>query len=168
MLMKDQNKYKLLPNTDTHNCFACGPNNPAGLRMKFFTDEESIVSWTTVPEHLCGWDNVVHGGIISTILDEIMSWTGIYLLKKITMTKSMTVDFKKALFVGNELRVEGKVVDTDNRHEAVIEGAIYNHKGELCAKAIGAFAMISPAVAKRLGVINEEIIRDFLEPLIGS
>ena len=84
------------------------------------------------------------------------------------MTKSMTVDFKKALFVGNELRVEGKVVDTDNRHEAVIEGAIYNHKGELCAKATGAFAMISPAVAKRLGIINEEIIRDFFEPLIGS
>ena len=65
------NEFKELPNADTHNCFGCSPINAHGLQMKFYTDEESVFTWLSVPEHLCGWNNLVHGGVLSTILDEI-------------------------------------------------------------------------------------------------
>jgi uncharacterized protein (TIGR00369 family) len=136
--------------------------------MKFFTDEKSIISWIIVPSHLCGWNNLVHGGVISTLLDEIMGWTGIYLLKKVTLTKSMTVDFIKALYVDHELMVEGKVVDSDNKREATIESFIYNKEGELCAKSIGTYRLFSPVVAKKLGIMDDKDIKVFFEPLINS
>ena len=65
---------KPLRNRRDHHCFACGPQNPHGLKMTFYTDERSVYSWVTVPGHLRGWDNLIHGGVISAILDEIMSW----------------------------------------------------------------------------------------------
>jgi len=74
-------RFRPVPNRGDHNCFACGPNNPGGLAMKFYSDGETVVSRLRVDEHLCGWDNLLHGGIISTMLDEIMSWTIIHLLQ---------------------------------------------------------------------------------------
>jgi len=108
--MKPNQAYKglkALPNTDTHNCFACSPGNASGLQMTFYTDEERVYSWVTIPDHMGGWNNIAHGGILSTILDETMGWAGIYLLEQLTLTKTMTIDFTKAVVVGDQLRVEG-------------------------------------------------------------
>ncbi|MBU0697911.1 MAG: PaaI family thioesterase, partial [Proteobacteria bacterium] len=100
-----------LPPLDNHKCFGCSPRNPSGLRMKFYTNDKSLFSSLTVPDHLCGWDRFVHGGVIATILDEIMSWSAITLLKRIILTKSMTIDFVKPIFIGNRLTAEGKVLE---------------------------------------------------------
>ena len=60
-------------NDDMH-CFACGKENRYGLKMGFESNGEKLRSGIIVPEHLRGWENLVRGGIISTILDEAMSW----------------------------------------------------------------------------------------------
>ena len=154
---------KHLPNRETHYCFGCSPANPSGLQMKFYTNDSSVFSRLTVPEHLCGWDRLVHGGVISTILDEIMSWSGIYLLKQITMTKSMTVDFIKPVYINSDLKAEGKVLEKIGRHEALLEGSLYNAEGTLCARSKATFAIFSPAVAKRLGIARDEHLQWFEE-----
>ncbi|MBW2086388.1 MAG: PaaI family thioesterase [Deltaproteobacteria bacterium] len=163
----DKKHYIELPNSDRHNCFACSSINPYGLQMKFFTDEKAVYSWITVPRHLCGYNNVVHGGIVSTILDEIMGWAAIYLLKKITLTKTMTIDFIKTVYIGEPLKTEGKVLNLCGKREALIEGFIFNEKGELCARSKGSFTLLSPKLAVRLGVMNDEDIRSFFEPLVN-
>jgi uncharacterized protein (TIGR00369 family) len=162
----DQRKgYKLLPNTDTHNCFGCSPKNPHGLKMKMYVSKSAVHAWVKVPEYLCGWHNTIHGGIISTILDEVMGWAGIYFLKKITLTQKITVEFKKSLFVGDELKAEASVLNTSGKREALLAGTITNSQGELCAQAEGTFTLISTGVAKRLKVINDQQIQTFFEPL---
>jgi uncharacterized protein (TIGR00369 family) len=161
--MEKDNGTKNLPNRETHNCFGCSPINPSGLQMKFFTTESTVFSRLTVPDHLCGWDRLVHGGVISTILDEIMSWTGIYMLKQITMTKSMTVDFIKPVYINSELKAEGKVLEKTGKHEALLEGSLYNENGTLCARSRGNFVIFSPAVAKRLGIAQKEHLEWFEE-----
>ncbi|MDP2646318.1 MAG: PaaI family thioesterase [Desulfobacterales bacterium] len=166
--MNGNNKDKLLPNTDTHNCFGCSPKNPHGLKMKFYCSENTVHSWVTVPKNLCGWNQNIHGGIISTILDEVMGWAGIYFLKKITLTKKITVEFKKAAYVGDELKASASVVKINGKREAVLEACIYNCKGELCAKADGTFTLISADVGKKLNIVNEEQVQTFFEPLINS
>ncbi|MBW1768757.1 MAG: PaaI family thioesterase [Deltaproteobacteria bacterium] len=158
---------KLLPNRDDHQCFGCGPANPSGLRMKFFTDDTSVFSWLKVPDHLIGWDNLVHGGVLSTILDEIMSWSAIYLLKKLILTKSMTVDFIKPVYVGAELKVEGTVFEKQSDKEAVMQGRIYNKEGVLCAKSKGIYVLLKPKVAKKLNMMSAEAIKDF-EPILKA
>jgi uncharacterized protein (TIGR00369 family) len=96
--------------------------------MTFYTDEAAVYSKITVPDHLCGWNNLVHGGVLTTIMDEIMSWAAIYLLKRVPMTKSISVDFLKPVYVGNPLKAEGTILDNKGKHEALMEGRIYNKK----------------------------------------
>ena len=60
--------------TPQSSCFACGPDNPHGLRLRFATGEtgESVTAW--VPEAFTeGFRGIVHGGVVSTVLDEAMS-----------------------------------------------------------------------------------------------
>ncbi len=158
---------KQLPNRVDHKCFACGPANPSGLRMKFFTDDTSVFSWVKVPDHLIGWDNLVHGGILSTILDEIMSWSAIYLLKKLILTKSMTADFIKPVYVGTELKVEGSVFEKQGDREVVMQGRIYNKEGVLCTESKGTYVLLEPKVAKKLNMMSAEAIKDF-EPILKA
>ena len=155
--------YIQLPNRGNHNCFACSPANASGLQMMFYTNETAVTSNLTVPEHLCGWNNLVHGGVLSTILDEIMSWAAIYLLKRVPMTKSMSVDFLKPVYVCDPLRVEGTVSGKTGKHEALLEGRIYNEDDICCACATATFAVFSPAVAKRLSITDNESLKWFEE-----
>jgi uncharacterized protein (TIGR00369 family) len=157
----ENEEYIQLPNRGNHNCFGCSPVNAYGLQMTFYANKAAVFSKVTVPEHLCGWNNLVHGGVLSTILDEIMSWSAIYLVKQVPMTKSMTVDFFKPTYVGNPLKAEGRVLDKKGKHEALIEGRIYNTDDVCCAGATGTFAVFSPAVAKRLSITDEESLQWF-------
>jgi len=159
--MELEKKYKHLPNNETHHCFGCSPINPSGLQMSFYTNDAAVFSEVTVPKHLCGWNNLIHGGVLSTILDEIMSWAAIYLLKRITLTKSMTIDYLKPVYIGQSLKVEGKVLELKGKHEAVMEGILSNSDGTICTRSTANFAIFSPAVAKRLGIANEEHLNWF-------
>jgi uncharacterized protein (TIGR00369 family) len=154
--MELEKDYICLPNSETHNCFGCSPINPSGLQMKFYANDLFVFSEVTVPRHLCGWNNLIHGGVLSTILDEIMSWAAIYLLKRITLTKSMAIEFLQPVYIDQTLRAEGKVLEVRGKHEAVMEGSLLNSDGIICTRSTANFAIFSPAVAKRLKIANEE------------
>jgi uncharacterized protein (TIGR00369 family) len=160
--MKPPSDYYPLPVQDNHLCFACGPANPSGLKMRFFANRDSVVSWLTVPDHLRGWNTLVHGGVTSTILDEIMSWAAIHLLKTIILTKSMRVEFRKPVFIGQPLRAVGRVLERINEREAVMEGMLYGPEDDVCAEARGNFALLKPKVARKLGIVDEQALRDLL------
>lgn len=155
--------YTQLPVSDDHNCFACGPANPHGLHMTFLTDGEVVFSRLTVPGHLRGWNNMVHGGVISTILDEVMSWAAIHLLKSIIVTRTMSVDFLKPVFINQQLKAEARVTEVRSRKEALLQGDLYNHDKVLCASARGSFALLKPEVAEKLGIAAAEEIKALLE-----
>jgi uncharacterized protein (TIGR00369 family) len=159
--METRESLRELPNRDGHNCFGCGPRNAYGLRMKFFTDEKSLFSWVTVPGHLCGWDNLVHGGVLAAILDEIMGWTTIHFLKKFALTHAMTVKFHKPVYIGEEVRAEGRVLEVRAEREASVEGYLYKGENTLCAKSTGTFRLFTTEAIVRLGVMEEEAIRQF-------
>ena len=129
--------------------------------MKFYTDEESIYSWFKVPDHLCGLNNLVHGGIISTILDEVMGWAPIHLRKLIVLTKTMTVDFIQPIFLGDKLKAESRITRFDNDGEVVVEASIHNEFGELCAKSTGIFSYFSPEKIREMGVVDESSLKEF-------
>jgi len=153
--------YQLLPNREGHNCFGCDPSNPHGLHMQFFAGGGSVVSWVTVPEHLCGWKNIVHGGILAVIFDEVMGRALLYQLKCFPMTKSMDIRFMKPVYTGGELRAEGRVAGVAGEREATVEAFLYNGEGELCASSKGVFAVIKPEAGRKLGLADEEFIRWF-------
>lgn len=160
--MNDQNKLFPLVNFDADGtCFACGPHNTAGLHMHFQSDGETVFSWLKVPRHLCGWQNILHGGIISTILDEIMSWTAHHLIKKLILTRSISIEFLKPAYVETNLRAEGRIHQLTSERQALLKARLYNANEKICARATGSFALLTPKIARRLGVIDEGIIRKF-------
>ena len=159
--MNNEHNYKKLCVQDDHMCFACGPANPAGLQMQLFADPKSVVSRLVVPDHLRGWSDLVHGGVISTILDEIMSWGAIHLLKKIILTKSMTVDFLKPVRIGQTLRAVSRIIEIQ-KNQAVMEGLLYSEPDTLCARSRGEFALLKPKVALRMGIVSEDELQNIL------
>ena len=162
--MNERKNYRHIPTQswDKH-CFGCSPDNPEGLRMKFYTDEKSIFSWLKVPDHLCGWNNLVHGGVISTIMDEVMGWAAIHLLKLIVLTKTMTIDFIQPVFIKDELKAEGWITKFDGNGEVVIEATVHNGRGELCAKSRGVFSYFPPSTIREMGIMDDNCLKEFEE-----
>lgn len=142
---------KLLPTRENHRCFGCSPTNLSGLHMRFYTDEKALYSWLRVPPHLSGWQDIVHGGVTTTILDEVMGWSAIYLLKTLVLTKSISVDFLKPVFIEQELRAEGWVIEKRGDREAVMKGLLFDSSGTLCSRARGVFALFTPEMAGKFG-----------------
>ena len=131
--------------------------------MRFYTDDIALYSWLSVPTHLCGWDGIVHGGVLSTMLDEIMGWSAIYSLRRIVMTKTMTVDFFKPVYIDDKLRVEGRVIEQTSEREAILEGKIYKEDGVLCAQTRGTFAIFTAKAIKRMKIMPPEVLEGFGE-----
>ena len=78
------------------NCFVCGENNTNGLRLSFQIDKERRTLRTTFSASptFQGWDGIVHGGIISTLLDEAMAKL-VYELGYAAVTAFLEIKFKK-------------------------------------------------------------------------
>ena len=151
-------RFKPLPRRQEGCCFGCGPDNKAGLGMQFFSDGNSVVSRVAVPDHLCGWGRVVHGGIITTMLDEVMGWTAISLLRHLVLTKSLHVQFEKPLFAGQMLWLAGRVQEKTSEREALLSGEVFNPAGERCATAQGVFALFTGDAAKKLGFLDPDLV----------
>ena len=98
------------------NCFVCGKNNPNGLRLSFEIDKEKQTLKTTFvasPTYQ-GWDGIVHGGILSTLLDEAMA-NLVYELGYQAVTASIEIKFKKPAPILEPLLVYGEVTEVSKR-----------------------------------------------------
>lgn len=97
-------------------CFICGPDNPVGLKTEFTVDPELKRAETTLslPELYQGWQGVVHGGIISALLDE----TAIYACRPLSLqavTADLRVRFRKPVPTGCEVRVVADLVSVKRK-----------------------------------------------------
>ncbi len=90
-----------------------------------------------------------------------MSWTAHHLIKKLILTKTIQVQFLHPLYVEKKIRVEGRVTLISREREAELTAQIINDSGKKCAQATGTFALLKPKTARRMGVIDEKIIRNF-------
>lgn len=97
-----------------HNCFACGSLNAHGLQLALHADGERCWTELALDRRFEGWDGIAHGGIICTLLDEVMAWA---LIDHDTwgVTARMTVEFRRPVEVGIPIRAEGRVVEARRR-----------------------------------------------------
>jgi uncharacterized protein (TIGR00369 family) len=151
-----------LPNLDK-NCFACGTENHLGLKMTFSSNGEQLRSILTLPEHTRGWSNLVHGGILATILDETMSWTAIHLTNHFILTRNINISFKKPVFIGSQLTATGSIIEREGKN-ALMSAQIHDAEGALCCSGKGDFALFTPQEFARLNIIPQ----DFLEEMAAS
>ena len=125
-------------------CFACGMNNPDGMRLKFTLDEKTKTSQCRfrLGKRYTGPPGHCHGGIIATILDDAMGKVN-KLRHVIALTKEMTVEYLKPVPLHKPLRVEGREVKVQGRQH-INMAEILNEKGEVLARSRGTFIAIDP------------------------
>jgi acyl-coenzyme A thioesterase PaaI-like protein len=125
---------ELQPNS--RHCFACGLENLYGLQLRFYeTGPNEVTAQYTVPEHFQGYPGVVHGGVVTAMLDEV---TGRAHIRgdppRFMYTAKLEVRFRKNVPIGVPLRVVGKAEGSKSRRATSI-GMIYDPDGELLAEA---------------------------------
>jgi uncharacterized protein (TIGR00369 family) len=125
-------------------CFACGKNNPEGMRLKFTYDEDrsSFVCRFRLDKRYTGPPGHAHGGIIATILDEAMGKVN-KLRHVVALTSQMTVNYLKPVPLNKPLRVESREVRVRGRQH-VNMAEILNPDGEVLARSRGLFIAIDP------------------------
>jgi acyl-coenzyme A thioesterase PaaI-like protein len=79
-------------------CFGCSPDNKTGLRLEFYEDGDEIYTEWQPTQYLQGYVNVVHGGIQSTLMDEIAAWVVLIKLKTSGVTSRIDVKLKKPVY----------------------------------------------------------------------
>lgn len=94
---------------DDSMCFCCGKDNPVGLKMDFSLDGELFFSEVSPPDFLQGYSGVLHGGITSTLLDEVMA-NHLLALGMRAVTAELCVRFKKPVPLGIPLKIISRQV----------------------------------------------------------
>ncbi|MDA3954803.1 MAG: PaaI family thioesterase [Bacteroidales bacterium] len=145
-MKKIKNPYSKL---EGYNCFGCSPNNQFGLQMEFYEEDDYIISNWEPKTYLSGYGNILHGGIQSTILDEISSWVVFVKAKTVGFTATLNVKYKNTVYTDKgPLRVRAKLID-QNRRFATIHAEILNAEGIICSVAEAKYFIFPQDVAKQ-------------------
>jgi len=123
-------------------CFACGKNNPEGMRLKFTFDEvrDCFVCRFRLGKRYTGPPGHCHGGIIATILDEAMGKVN-KLRHVVALTSQITVNYLKPVPLNKPLRVESREVRVRGRQH-INMAEIFDPKGEVLARSRGTFIAV--------------------------
>jgi uncharacterized protein (TIGR00369 family) len=133
----------LTPNLENH-CFGCGGANARGMQLAFEQDDTTrrIRGVFRIGAEYQGGPGFVHGGIVATLLDEVMAKVNRF-EKDIAVTAELTVEYLKPVRVEREVTVEGWEVERDGRLR-MRRGEIRDSSGVVLARAVGKFVEIDP------------------------
>jgi uncharacterized protein (TIGR00369 family) len=99
---------------EPHNCFACGSLNVHGLQLELHAGSDRCWTELVLDRRFEGWERIAHGGIVCTILDEVMAWALVD-HDLWGVTARMNVDFRRPVPIGRRIRGEGRVRETKRR-----------------------------------------------------
>ena len=133
---------------EPHNCFACGELNEHGLQLRLHLGERR--SWTdfVIEDRFEGWVGVTHGGIVATILDEVMAWA-LVAEDNWGVTARMSIQFKKPIPVGSRVHGVGWVVRS-RRRLVDTAGQITDADGTVLATAEATYLAAPPERKREL------------------
>ena len=159
-MKKSTNNIPLNDETDCGLCFACGPRNQAGLNLHFQLKDDGIITSFQGREEHQGFPGQLHGGIISALLDEVMSRCSL-LENRWTMTARMEIRFRKPILldqkilaIGKKIRQRGKVWET--------YGVAKLPDGTIAADASGTFVEVPMKTLTGMGSNYPKLAKEWL------
>lgn len=125
---------------DVNACFACGRLNQHGLQLDIRRTAAGVEVDYAFPEHFQGWQHIVHGGLVSTVLDELMVWA-CTAAGRTTVTAELTVRLRRPLRVGQPFHGEGRVV-ADRGRLLLCSGRLLDSESRVIAEATGKMMLV--------------------------
>ncbi len=146
-----------------YNCFACGPHNEHGLRLKFFHNQQTdeVFANFCPQEHFCGWPGIVHGGVQCALVDEVSFWAMFNETRKIALTAKIDMVYMKKVPSGKTLDIRAKIKEIRGRRVEV-DSVIRDEDGtELASASVTYVFPRKKALYEILG--TERMSEEFLQ-----
>ena len=145
MMKKIKNPYLGLKG---YNCFGCSPDNKSGLQMEFYEDGDFIISKWQPKEYFQGYNNILHGGIQTTLMDEIASWVVLVKLKTAGVTKKIETRYINPVYTDNGPLTIKASVNNREKNFVNIDVFLYDSGGVLCSKSVATYFVFPESVAR--------------------
>ncbi len=128
------------------NCFACGQENPDGLKLSFSYEDNFSRASFCLDEKFQGYPGIAHGGIVATLIDEAM----VHVLMReglFAVTARLKLKFHQPVPLNKELVVEGRLKDTNPAKGLNYLEALIKDGKEVLARGEGVFVQQDEVVA---------------------
>lgn len=130
-----------LPSYDA--CYVCGMTNPLGLHIRFVAHPAGEVRADFSPgESFAGYDGIVHGGVISALLDELTGWTVSLGSGLLAVTADLEVRFVAPVRLGGRYFGSARAGEERGRLR-LAQGSLCDEDGRVCARASGKYFLLS-------------------------
>jgi len=131
-----------------HHCFACGGTNPIGMRLHIeLGDGTARAEWVGGQDYV-GWEGKLHGGILATLLDEVMAWAPSS-YDAWAVTAQMHLRYRSPANPGERLTAEAQVVGRRRRIYEV-RGEIRGEDGRVVLEGDGRYLGAAPGEKRDL------------------
>lgn len=148
-----------------YNCFGCSPENPLGVHMEFYEEGDDILSFWKPRTDYQGWINTMHGGILSTLIDETSAWVVFRKLQTSGVTVRLDVRYKKPVMTTEtQITLRGRVIN-NNRRIATICVVVENSRGDVCVEGTAEYYLFDKEKAHAMGFTSCDLEGDELLPL---
>ena len=121
-----------------NRCFVCGPGNPSGLNVRFRLEGDVCRGEFTPGQAHVGYDGVTHGGILFSLLDDVMA-NVIFLRGERCYTAKAEVRYRQPLVVGTKVAAHGWQQRRKGRLAMLAGRVLRDDNGELVAEATASF-----------------------------
>ena len=132
------------------NCFGCGESNPIGLRLKYRREGDRLRTEFMPGDVHQGWPGIVHGGIIATLLYEVMENFPYYQGIK-AMMRGMETRFRRPANTGEIIVATSWLSETEGREISVL-GALNGQDGRVIAEGKAGLMALREDQIERLGI----------------
>jgi acyl-coenzyme A thioesterase PaaI-like protein len=127
------------PLPHTRHCFVCGVENPSGLQLDFLTDRRVVETRFRFRRDLCGFTHAIHGGVIATVLDEVMVWAVGVGAGQLTYSGEMTVRYLKPTAPEVDVVARGELVENKRGRLFLAKGTLSDAAGNVLAESTGKY-----------------------------
>ncbi len=129
-------------------CFGCSPTHPNGFHLRFDRDGDSVTTtFTPGPEHQ-GPPGIMHGGLVTTLADELGAWAIVLLREKFGFTADMQARFTRPVRIGVEIAGRSRIVRDGPR--VVRVGVELSQAGTVAFQADLTFVLLDRGGAEKL------------------
>lgn len=146
-------------------CFGCSPSNPFGMKLKPVREGREVTVRYTAPPEFQGPAGVMHGGLVTTLADELAGWVVIGVRKQFGFTGAIEARLLKPVRIGVEVLGHAKIVSENSRMLKI--DVRLHQSGEEVFRGMFSFVILDEAGTERvMGMQLPEAWKRFARPKV--
>jgi uncharacterized protein (TIGR00369 family) len=135
--------------SELNMCFGCGQKNPMGLKLRFTESDDYLHAVWQPTETYQGYPNVLHGGIIAALLDEIGAWCVSVKLGTAGVTIEMNTKYLNPVYINKGVISLQASIEERTGKNAKLICQLFDGQSKLCAESVAEYFLYPEEIARR-------------------